>query len=274
MTGTYVLSAGYYDAYYLKAQRVRQLINADFIRAFQSVDVLIGPTTPTPAFAIGAKTADPITMYLNDIYTIGANLAGLPAVSMPCGFVEGPAGRTADRRPALQRGARAAAPRTPSSARPTGTRACRGATHERAGKPSSGWRSTPSSPRSRRSSPARRRATARRRTAQANLVDLGYPGVLPVLNGEAVRMAVKLGLALECAHRVPLGVRAQELLLPGPAEGLPDQPVRAADRRRGRHRHRARGRQHEAHRRHPRPPGGGRRQVAARRAAGGDRAST
>ena len=88
MTGTYVLSAGYYDAYYLKAQRVRQLINADFIRAFQSVDVLIGPTTPTPAFAIGAKTADPVTMYLNDIYTIGANLAGLPAVSIPCGFVD------------------------------------------------------------------------------------------------------------------------------------------------------------------------------------------
>jgi aspartyl-tRNA(Asn)/glutamyl-tRNA(Gln) amidotransferase subunit A len=87
MTGTYVLSAGYYDAYYLKAQRVRALINADFIRAFKSVDVLIGPTTPTPAFAIGAKTEDPITMYLNDIYTIGANLAGLPAASIPCGFV-------------------------------------------------------------------------------------------------------------------------------------------------------------------------------------------
>ena len=89
MTGTYVLSAGYYDAYYLKAQRVRQLINADFTRAFGSVDVLMGPTTPTPAFAIGAKTSDPITMYLNDIYTIGANLAGLPAVSIPCGFVQG-----------------------------------------------------------------------------------------------------------------------------------------------------------------------------------------
>ncbi|HYB33608.1 MAG TPA: Asp-tRNA(Asn)/Glu-tRNA(Gln) amidotransferase subunit GatA [Steroidobacteraceae bacterium] len=89
MTGTYVLSAGYYDAYYLKAQRVRSLINADFIRAFASVDVLMGPTTPTAAFAIGAKTADPITMYLNDIYTIGANLAGLPAVSVPCGFVAG-----------------------------------------------------------------------------------------------------------------------------------------------------------------------------------------
>jgi aspartyl-tRNA(Asn)/glutamyl-tRNA(Gln) amidotransferase subunit A len=88
MTGTYVLSAGYYDAYYLKAQRVRSLINQDFIRAFQSVDVLMGPTTPTAAFELGAKTSDPITMYLNDIYTIGANLAGLPAISVPCGFVE------------------------------------------------------------------------------------------------------------------------------------------------------------------------------------------
>jgi len=89
MTGTYVLSAGYYDAYYLKAQKVRQLITADFSRAFGEVDVLMGPTTPTAAFAIGAKTSDPITMYLNDIYTIGANLAGLPAMSIPCGFAQG-----------------------------------------------------------------------------------------------------------------------------------------------------------------------------------------
>ena len=89
MTGTYVLSAGYYDAYYLKAQKVRSLINADFKRAFAEVDVLIGPTAPTPAFGIGAKVDDPITMYLNDIYTIGANLAGLPALSAPCGLVEG-----------------------------------------------------------------------------------------------------------------------------------------------------------------------------------------
>ena len=87
MTGTYVLSAGYYDAYYLKAQRVRQLITDDFARAFGTVDVLIGPTTPTAAFELGAKTSDPVTMYLNDIYTIGANLAGLPAMSIPCGFV-------------------------------------------------------------------------------------------------------------------------------------------------------------------------------------------
>jgi aspartyl-tRNA(Asn)/glutamyl-tRNA(Gln) amidotransferase subunit A len=88
MTGTYVLSAGYYDAYYLKAQQVRQLIADDFRKAFADVDVIAGPTAPTPAFRLGDKVDDPITMYLNDIYTIGANLAGLPAISVPCGFVD------------------------------------------------------------------------------------------------------------------------------------------------------------------------------------------
>jgi aspartyl-tRNA(Asn)/glutamyl-tRNA(Gln) amidotransferase subunit A len=86
MTGTYVLSAGYYDAYYLKAQQIRSLITAEFKAAFEKVDLLIAPTSPSPAFALGAKVDDPITMYLNDIYTIGANLAGLPAMSIPCGF--------------------------------------------------------------------------------------------------------------------------------------------------------------------------------------------
>ena len=89
MTGTYVLSAGYFDAYYLKAQKVRRLITDDFRAAFQKVDLVLGPTTPTPAFAIGAKIDDPVTMYLNDIYTIGANLAGLPGLSVPCGLVDG-----------------------------------------------------------------------------------------------------------------------------------------------------------------------------------------
>jgi aspartyl-tRNA(Asn)/glutamyl-tRNA(Gln) amidotransferase subunit A len=87
MTGTYVLSAGYYDAYYLQAQKVRTLIAQDFKRAFERVDLLVSPTSPTPAFDIGAKVDDPVTMYLNDIYTIGANLAGLPGMSIPCGFV-------------------------------------------------------------------------------------------------------------------------------------------------------------------------------------------
>jgi aspartyl-tRNA(Asn)/glutamyl-tRNA(Gln) amidotransferase subunit A len=89
MTGTYVLSAGYFDAYYLKAQKVRQLIADDYARAFGEVDVVIGPTSPTPAFALGAKTDDPVTMYLNDIYTIAVNLAGLPGIAIPCGFAGG-----------------------------------------------------------------------------------------------------------------------------------------------------------------------------------------
>lgn len=86
--GTYVLSAGYYDAYYLKALKVRTLILNDFIEAFKKVDVIITPTTPTPAFKIGEKMDDPLQMYLSDIFTISVNLAGLPAISVPCGFTK------------------------------------------------------------------------------------------------------------------------------------------------------------------------------------------
>ncbi len=86
--GTYVLSSGYYDAYYLRAQKVRTLIRQDFLNAYKEVDALITPTSPTPAFPIGAK-ADPLAMYLCDVYTIGVNLAGLPALSLPCGFSSG-----------------------------------------------------------------------------------------------------------------------------------------------------------------------------------------
>tara|TARA_R110000850_G_scaffold156_6_gene1132 strand:+ start:4866 stop:6398 length:1533 start_codon:yes stop_codon:yes gene_type:complete len=88
MIGAYVLSHGYYDAYYLKAQKVRKLIYQDFRKAFSQCDVLLGPTTTEAAFKLNAKTDDPISMYLNDIYTIAANLAGLPALSLPCGFVD------------------------------------------------------------------------------------------------------------------------------------------------------------------------------------------
>ena len=86
--GTYVLSSGYYDAYYLRAQKVRTLIRQDFLNAYKQVDALITPTSPTPAFKIGAK-ADPLALYLCDICTIGVNLAGLPAISVPCGFTSG-----------------------------------------------------------------------------------------------------------------------------------------------------------------------------------------
>ncbi len=86
MLGTYVLSAGYYDAYYLKAQQVRTLINSDYDAAFEKVDLVAMPTSPTSAFPIGERIADPVQMYLADVFTVGANLTGLPAISVPCGF--------------------------------------------------------------------------------------------------------------------------------------------------------------------------------------------
>lgn len=89
LVGTFVLSAGYYDAYYLRAQQVRRLIAEDFARAFEHVDVIAGPTTPDVAFRIGEKSDDPLAMYAADINTVAVNLAGLPALSMPCGFVDG-----------------------------------------------------------------------------------------------------------------------------------------------------------------------------------------
>jgi aspartyl-tRNA(Asn)/glutamyl-tRNA(Gln) amidotransferase subunit A len=89
MVGTYALSAGYYDAYYRKAQQARRLIQQDFVKALAEVDVIMGPTTPQPAFRLGEKTSDPVQMYMEDIYTLALNLAGLPGMSIPCGQVQG-----------------------------------------------------------------------------------------------------------------------------------------------------------------------------------------
>ncbi|MEN9728244.1 MAG: hypothetical protein RL434_2610 [Pseudomonadota bacterium] len=89
LMGTYALSTGYYDAYYAKAQQLRRLIRDDFLRAFADVDVIVGPTAPSTAFGVGQKTADPVEMYLSDIYTTAVNLAGLPGLSIPAGFVDG-----------------------------------------------------------------------------------------------------------------------------------------------------------------------------------------
>jgi aspartyl-tRNA(Asn)/glutamyl-tRNA(Gln) amidotransferase subunit A len=89
MLGTYALSSGYYDAYYVKAQKVRTLIKQDFDRAFEQVDVIVGPTSPTVAFLVGSRTADPYQMYLADVFTIPANMAGIPGISIPCGISDG-----------------------------------------------------------------------------------------------------------------------------------------------------------------------------------------
>jgi len=88
LIGTYVLSHGYYDAYYLQAQRIRRLIANDFVTAFKQCDVIMGPTSPSTAFKIGEKSDDPVQMYLSDIYTLAVNLAGLPGMSIPCGFAD------------------------------------------------------------------------------------------------------------------------------------------------------------------------------------------
>jgi aspartyl-tRNA(Asn)/glutamyl-tRNA(Gln) amidotransferase subunit A len=86
MLGTYALSAGYYDAYYKKALKVRRLIRQDFDRAFEEVDLIVGPVTPTPAFKLGERVDDPLAMYLFDLYTVSANLTGIAGMSIPCGF--------------------------------------------------------------------------------------------------------------------------------------------------------------------------------------------
>jgi len=87
--GTYVLSSGYHDAYYLRAQKVRTLIRQDFLKAFETVDAVITPTMPTPAFKLGEKSSDPLQMYLSDIFTLSCNLAGICGLSVPCGFTSG-----------------------------------------------------------------------------------------------------------------------------------------------------------------------------------------
>ena len=116
MLGTYALSAGYYDAYYGQAQKVRTLIKRDFEQAFEQVDVIAAPVAPTTAFRIGEHTDDPLAMYLEDVFTLPANLAGVPGLAFPVGFdAARPAGGHAADGPAFPRGRASSAPRTPTS---------------------------------------------------------------------------------------------------------------------------------------------------------------
>ena len=104
MLGTYALSSGYYDAYYIKAQKTRTLIKRDFDEAFTTVDAIVAATSPTVAFKLGEKAQDPLAMYLNDVLTIPANMAGIPGISLTCGFADGLAHRPASARPRPRRG--------------------------------------------------------------------------------------------------------------------------------------------------------------------------
>ncbi len=195
MIGAYVLSHGYYDAYYLQAQKIRRLIADDFNDAFKTCDVILGPTAPGTAFKLGEKSDDPVEMYLNDLYTIPANLAGLPGMSLPCGFdAKGLpiglqlVGNYFSEAKMLER-------RAPVSAR------------HRLARPSTGgsamkWETviglevhTQLATRSKIFSGSSTAFGAAPNT-QASAVDIALPGVLPVLNKGAVECAIKFGLAI------------------------------------------------------------------------------
>ncbi len=194
LIGTYVLSHGYYDAYYLKAQKIRRLIAADFQAAFKSCDVIMGPTAPSVAFRFGEKSADPVQMYLSDIYTIAVNLAGLPGMSIPCGFDRDLPVGLADRRAVVRRGqdAECGAPLS------TG----HGLAHADAGGNEMTWEvvigletHAQLQTKSKIFSGASV-AFGAEPNRQACAVDIALPGVLPVLNREAVVCAIKFGLAV------------------------------------------------------------------------------
>ena len=224
MLGTYALSSGYYDAFYGRAQRVRTKIVEDFRSVFERVDLIVTPTSPTVAFELGAKTGDPLSMYLNDFCTVPMSLAGIPAISIPCGLSDGSPGRLATRRPGLQReraarcGVRAGASdrlrwtaarcdRCRHMSGPGGgydpflrasPRAWRNATLMTTSptSPSSAWRSTSSWPPAQRCSAA---ATVLRRSPQhPHLPGLPRPAraALPVANARAIHFGLMIGMAV------------------------------------------------------------------------------
>ena len=230
MLGTYALSSGYYDAYYGRAQRVRTKIADDFRAAFERFDFVVTPTAPTVAFELGAKTADPLAMYLNDYCTVPDVARRHPGDLDPVRAERGPAGRLPARRPGVQRephprrGATRSSRRSASTAR----RRAHGATLTSTTSPSSAWRSTSSSRRARRCSAAASCPSASRRTRAPARSASACPGTLPVANarGDPLRADDRPGARLRA--RAAVDLPPQELLLSRPAQGLPDQPVRRA----------------------------------------------
>ena len=285
--GTYALSSGYYDAYYGQAQKVRTLVARDFDAAFEQADVLVSPTAPTTAFKLGEKVDDPLAMYLNDLATIPANLSGVPGISVPSGLADEdglPAG-VQILAPALQddRVYRVGAALEALLAREWGGRLLDQApalegTPLTIGGPATTLMSYDDVVA--RFDPAfglevhveLNTATkmfcgcptefGAEPNTQTCPTCLGLPGSMPVVNAKAVESAIRIGLALQLRDRGVVPVRPEELLLPGHAEELPDQPVRRADRVRGLHGRRGRRRDLPGRDR-ARPHGGGHRQVLA-----------
>ena len=236
MLGTYALSSGYYEAYYGRAQRVRTKIADDFRAAFERFDYLVTPTSPTVAFRLGERTANPLAMYMSDFCTVPMSLAGIPAISIPAGLAEpdggGPElpGRLPDRRPRPSASRACSMPLTRWSERSASTPGRRG------------WASRVSVPEGYEAVIGLeihvQLSTRTKMFCGCELsfgeepnthtcpVCLGHPGTLPVINEQAVRYALQIALALGCETGRALDLPPQELLLSRPAEGLPDQPVR------------------------------------------------
>ena len=201
MLGTYALSAGYYDAYYGKAQKVRTLIIRDFEEAYRSFDVLLSPTSPTTAFALGAKTSDPLTMYLSDVCTIPSNLAGHPAVSVPFGTGDDglPVGVQV-LAPALGEPIMFQVAQVLEALAPRRTRSRVSGPGRRwpVGKRSSGSRSIASCAQQTKLFCWCRNVFGDEPNTNVCPVCLGLPGSLPVLNRQAVDYAIRIGTALNC----------------------------------------------------------------------------
>ena len=262
MLGTYALSAGYYEAYYGQAQKVRTVIAREHAAAFERFDVLVSPTSPTIAFKLGEKAADPLAMYLSDLLTIPSCMAGLPGLNIPCGLSEG-----------LPVGLQLIGPQLSENT------LFRWATRSSA---ALGFDPVPERLRELTWEPVvgleihvqlKTRTKMFCRCAngfgggentQTCPVCLGFPGALPVANATAIEWTIKLGLALDCEIADARRLRAQELLLPGPAEGLSDLPIRSTVL------HQRQGASADAGRRprgrdRPRAPRGGRGEDHARR---------
>ena len=254
MLGTYALSSGYYDAYYGTAQKVRTKISEDFKAAFERFDFIVTPTSPWTAFELGAKTDDPLAMYLNDFCTVPMPLAGIPAISIPVRAQRRAPGRVSARRAGVQR--------EPAARRGVRARAGDRLRRERgpADEPQASSTTSPSF-----GLEIHVQLSTRTKMfcgCELSFGDppnthtcprcLGLPGTLPVVNARAVHFGLMIGLALELRDRPALDLPPQELLLSRPAQGLPDLPVRHPAVRA-----RPTGRRADP----PRAPGGGRRQA-------------
>jgi hypothetical protein len=227
MLGTYALSSGYYDAYYGRAQKVRTKIAEDFRAAFAKVDMVVTPTAPGVAFELGAKTGDPLAMYLNDYFTVPMSLAGIPAISIPSGLSDGLPVGFQIAGPAFSEN-RILDVAHASRRRSASTAARRGLTMATEYEPVIGLEIHVQLGTRTKMFCSCALASASRPTRAPARCASGCPGRCPVVNARAIHYGLMIGMALGSELRGAVDLPPQELLLSRPAQGLPDQPVRRA----------------------------------------------